>query len=92
MKQKVKKPKKVLIIVLAAILVLVIGIVLFAGNFLFEFAVYPDASFTMNDLTAGGQIVHGEGGIRVDGKLKEKIAGKEDNADDEDQNRRQHND
>lgn len=54
MKQKVKNPKKVLIIVLAAILVLVIGIVLFAGNFLFEFAVYPDASFTMNDLNSAG--------------------------------------
>ena len=48
--------KTVVLIVLAAVfLFLCVGLA-FAGNFLFDFAINPNASFTMNDLFQGGEV------------------------------------
>ncbi len=56
METKKKDKKKIIIIVVAVILVLLACALLFAGNFLFEFALYPGASFTMNDLFQRGNV------------------------------------
>ena len=56
MKTKRKIPVKTVVIVLAVILVLLCAGLIFAGNFLFDFALNPNASFTMNDLFQGGEV------------------------------------
>ena len=52
---------RLIAIVLAAVLVLLCAALAFAGNFLFNFALNPNASFTMNDLFERGS-VEGVGG------------------------------
>ena len=56
MKTTRKIQAKTIIIVLAVILLLLCAALAFAGNFLFDFALNPDASFTMNDLFQGGEV------------------------------------
>ena len=57
MKTKRKiRPRTVVIIVLAAVLLLLCVGLAVAGNFLFDFALNPNASFTMNDLFQGGEV------------------------------------
>ena len=57
MKTKRKTPvKTVVLIVLAVVFVLLCAGLAFAGNFLFDFALNPNASFTMNDLFQGGEV------------------------------------
>ena len=57
-----KKRGKIITAVLAVIAVLLIGALMFAGNFLFEFGLYPEAKLTMSDLfNAGGVQGIGDG-------------------------------
>ena len=53
-----RKPRArtVVLIVLAVILLLLCIALAVAGNFLFDFALNPGASFTMNDLFQGGEV------------------------------------
>lgn len=51
-----KKAKKIHLITLAVLAALLLGLLAFAGNFLFEFALYPEASFTMSDLFRRGNV------------------------------------
>lgn len=60
-----KKSKKKAILI-AAIPALLAGGLLFAGNFLFEFALYPDAPFTMNDLFQRGNVIGIDDGPELD--------------------------
>ena len=55
---------KLIAIVLAAVLLLLCAALAFAGNFLFNFALNPNASFTMNDMFQSGS-VEGVGGGRA---------------------------
>ena len=56
-KTKRKLPAKtVVLIVLAVIFVFLCAALIFAGNFLFDFALNPSASFTLNDLFQGGEV------------------------------------
>lgn len=56
MKTKRKIQVKIIIIVLTVGLLLLCAALAFAGNFLFDFALNPNASFTMNDLFQGGNV------------------------------------
>ena len=56
MKTKRNIPVKIIAAVLAVIFVLLCAALTFAGNFLFDFALNPNASFTMNDLFQGGEV------------------------------------
>ena len=55
-KTKRKIQTKTIVIVLAVILVILCAALIFAGNFLFNFALNPNASYTMNDLFQGGEV------------------------------------
>ena len=55
-KTKRKIKTKTIVIVLAVILVALCATLIFAGNFLFNFALNPNASYTMNDLFQGGDV------------------------------------
>lgn len=55
-KTKRKIQTKTILIVLAVIFLLLCAALAFAGNFLFDFALNPHASFTMNDLFQGGDV------------------------------------
>ena len=54
-KRKIRAGTVVLIVLAAVFLLLCAGLI-FAGNFLFDFALNPSASFTMNDLFQGGEV------------------------------------
>ena len=56
MKTKRRIRTKTVVIALAAVLLLLCAALAFAGNFLFAFALDPNASFTMNDLFQGGEV------------------------------------
>ena len=56
MKTKRRSRKKTVVIVLVVILLILCAALAFAGNFLFDFALNPNASFTMNDLFQGGDV------------------------------------
>ena len=56
MKTKRRTKTRVIATVLAAILLLLCIALAFVGNFLFEFALYPEARFTMNDLFQTGDV------------------------------------
>ena len=56
-KTKRKIQTKTIVIVLAVILVILCVALIFAGNFLFNFALNPNASYTMNDQFQGGDVV-----------------------------------
>ena len=56
MKTKRKIRTKIIVIVPAAIFLILCAALAFAGNFLFAFALDPNASFTMNDLFQGGEV------------------------------------
>ncbi len=66
METKKKSKKKVILIVIAVVLVLLAAGLLFAGNFLFEFALYPDAPFTMSDLFERGNVTGIDDGPEID--------------------------
>ena len=53
-KTKCKSRIKIIAIVLAVNIFLLCAALDFAGNFLFDFALDPNASFTMSDLFQGG--------------------------------------
>ncbi len=53
---KTKRKTKIALIVLAVLVVLLLGALAFAGNFLFQFALDPEASFTMEDMFARGNV------------------------------------
>lgn len=54
--RKKRRGMKIALIVCAVVVVLLLGLLIFAANFLFEFALYPEASFTMNDLFHQGGV------------------------------------
>ena len=56
MKTKRTIRTKIIVIVLAVIFFLLCAALAFAGNFLFDFALNPNAAFTMNDLFQGGEV------------------------------------
>ena len=56
MKTKRKIQAKTIVIIAAVILLLLCAALVFAGNFLFNFALNPNASYTMNDLIQGGDV------------------------------------
>ena len=51
-----KTRTRIIVIVLVAIFFLLCAALVFAGNFLFNFALNPNASFTMSDLFQGGDV------------------------------------
>ena len=51
-----RKTKKIVLIVAVVIVVLLVAALIFAGNFLFSFALDPDASFTMTDMFHRGNV------------------------------------
>lgn len=54
--KKKRSRKKIAAVVVGILVVLVVGVVGFAGNFLFDFALNPNASYTMKSMMEGGDV------------------------------------